>query len=81
MSDAAAAAARSKPSSDYVVGHGGRGNLARDQTQRYYELNDTWMLKSGATVDEEAAQRVESNSGAEDGITRTVAFEQAVYRS
>lgn len=43
-----------------------------DRNHRYYELNDTWMLKSGATVDQDGADAV-----AVDGaIVRTVAFDQ-----
>lgn len=75
------AAARLDPVSDYEVGRGGE-DPARDRTHRYYELNDTWALKSDATVDEEAMRIATAEPGSmaapENGIMRTVAFGQAV---
>ncbi|KAK3937250.1 hypothetical protein QBC46DRAFT_416578 [Diplogelasinospora grovesii] len=50
-----------------------------DRSHRYYELNDTWMLKSEASVDQKGIGRmppaVKSGKG---GIVHTVTFEQAV---
>lgn len=60
---------RLDPANDYGIGYRGE-DLARERTRRYYELNDTWMLKSGATVDEEAMRKAAAEPGfiAEDGI-------------
>jgi hypothetical protein len=43
---------------------------SHDRSLRFYELNDTWMLKSGVTAEE---SKIENKDG---GILRTVAVEQ-----
>ena len=43
-----------------------------NRNHRYYELNDTWMLHSGASVD----RTITNNKTVDGGIVRTVAFEQ-----
>jgi hypothetical protein len=45
---------------------------SQDRSLRFYELNDTWMLKSGAAAED---TRIENKDG---GIMRTIAFEQQV---
>jgi hypothetical protein len=45
---------------------------ALDRSLRFYELNDTWMLKSGVTADD---VKLENTEG---GIMRTIAVDQHV---
>jgi hypothetical protein len=61
-----------------------RANVADDPSQnrnsQYYELNDTWMLKSAATADVAVTDRalIDSNGSREGGIMRTIALDQKV---
>ena len=60
----------SGPSKSRRAGHVEDAKFDRDR--RYYELNDSWMLKSGTTMDPES-QRI-----MDGGILRTTAVEQEV---
>lgn len=74
--------AGSGPANDRPVNRSDEDTPPQIRSHRYYEMNDTWMLKSVATVDEEGMQRTPVGGRvADNGIMRTVAFGQAVTKT